>query len=350
MHLGLGTKNTHIIARYIGEKMRIGKKILSKAGVLLIAAFMVLSTSAVMADTAEKTPFTATESSAMISNQGNLPRDGEEIKYYNPDTLTHVIGLSGGTPPYYWYSAIRFTQDELAPYAGWDLTKVNVALSCDNGQTEVWAKLTIWGEGTATQPGSIVYEDDTLYFDASGFHIIEISTPIALDDHDEIWIGIEWEQTEEGAYIPFTDDGPAVDGKGDWCNLGSGWDELQDFDLDYNWGMGGIVEGAGKAELAIQNVEGPIGVKAEVKNIGEVAASNLEYTMTVTGGILGFINKTVPGSKPTLDPSAIESITSGLLLGFGNIVIEITANADNAVEVTETKTGFVLGILVIGIE
>ncbi len=330
--------------------MKIGKNILSKAGVLLIAAIFIASSSAVIADTEEKTPFVSVESSAIF---GDLPRDEEEIRYYDPDTLAHVIGLSGGTPPYYWYSAIRFTQDELAPYAGWDLTKVNVALSCDNGQTEVYAKLTIWGEGTATQPGSIIYEDDTLYYDVSGFHIIEISTPIALDDHDEIWIGIEWEQTEEGAFIPFTDEGPAVDGKGDWCNLGSGWDELQEFGdppLDYNWGMGGIVEGEGKAELQIINIKGPIGVNAEIKNAGEVDANNLEYTMTVTGGILKLINKTVPGSKTALAPGATEAIGSGLILGLGPITIEITANADNAAEVTVTKTAFVLGILVIGIK
>lgn len=90
--------------------MKIGKKILGKAGVLLIAAFFVVASSAVMADTEEKTPFVSVESSAIL---GNLPRAEEEIKYYNPDTLTHVIGLTG-TMPAYWYSAIRLTQDELA--------------------------------------------------------------------------------------------------------------------------------------------------------------------------------------------------------------------------------------------
>ena len=329
--------------------MKIGKKILSKAGVLLIAAFFVISSSAVIADTAEKTPFTATESSAMLGNLGNLPRDEEEISYYNPDTLQNVIGL---TQPAVWQSAIRLTQDELAPYAGWDLTKVIVALSCDNGQSEVWANLIIYGEGAPTWPGSIIHEETNLFYDTTGFHTIELNQSIALDDHNEIWISMEWDQTEI-AFIPYADEGPAVDGKGDWVCLGSSWSELQthgDPPLDYNFGMGGIVEGAGKAELAIQNVKGPIGVKAEVKNIGDVAASNLEYTMTVTGGILGLINKASDGTKTELAPGTTEPISSGLILGFGKIVIEITANADNAVEVTETKEGLVLGILVIGIK
>jgi len=114
--------------------------------------------------------------------------------------------------------------------------------------------------------------------------------------------------------------------------------------------MGGIVEGEGKAELQIINIKGPIGVNAEIKNAGEADASNLEYTTTVTGGILKLINKTVPGSTTVLASGAIEAIGSGLILGLGPITIEITANADNAAEVTVTKTAFVLGILVIGIK
>jgi len=326
--------------------MKIGKNIFGKAGVLLIAAIFIASSLTVMADTAAEKTFVSAESSAVL---GNLPRDQEEISYYDPNTLQNVIGL---TQPAVWESAIRLTQDELAPYAGWDLTKVNVALSCDNGQTEVWAKLIIYGEGMATYPGSIIYEKPDLYFDATGFHIIELNESIALDDHDEIWISMEWDQTEV-AFIPYADAGPAVDGKGDWVAIGGSWSELQthgDPPLDFNWGMGGIVEGEGKAELQIINIKGPIGVNAEVKNIGEADANNLEYTMTVTGGILGLINKSVPGSKTTLASGATEAIGSGLILGLGKIAIEITANADNAAEVTVTKEAFVLGILVIGIK
>ena len=202
----------------------MNKKIL--IGSIIAVAILVLSSLGVMAFTSEETSFASSESSAIL---GNLPRHEDEIHYYNPDTLTHTIGYSEGTPPYYWYSAVRFTQEEIAPYQGWDITKVKVALKCDYEQTEVWAKLTIWGEGTSTSPGSIIYEDDTLYFDETAFHIIELDTPIALDDHDEIWIGIEWEQTEEDARIAYADDGPAVDGKGDWVSMdgGASWQELQ---------------------------------------------------------------------------------------------------------------------------
>lgn len=212
--------------------------------------------------------------------------------------------------------------------------------------------MTIWEGGTATVPGSIIYEDNGLYFDATGFYEIELSSPIALDDHEQIWIGFEWEQTEIGAYIPFTDDGPAVAGKGDLVsqNGGASFATLSGYGLDYNWGMGAIVSGTGKAELAIQNVGGPIGVSADIKNIGEGPATDVEYSMDVTGGILSLINKSVPGTAAELLPNGVVSVKSGLIFGLGKITIEITANAANAVEVIETLEGTVIGPLVIGIK
>ena len=221
---------------------------------------------------------------------------------------------------------------------------MKVKVNCDSGMTEIWATLTIWGEGTSTQPGSIIYEDDTLYFDTTGFHIIELDTPIPLDEHNEIWIGIEWEQTEDDAGILYHDNGPSAPLKGCWVsqNYGTTWNELSEYGLDYNWAMGAIVEGE-KAELSIINVIGPIGVNAEVKNIGEVSAYNVEYTMIVTGGILGRIFRIVSETIPELAVGETEPISSGLLLGFGPITITFTADADNAYEDSISKTGFILG-------
>jgi len=320
-----------------------------KKGLVLgiIALFIVSSVSPMVIG--YETSFASSESSAVL---GNLPRPEDEIYYYNPDTLNHVLGLSGGTPPYYWYSAVRFTQDELAPYVDWPITKVIVALSCDNGQTEVWAKLTVWGEGTSTSPGNIIYEDDNLYFDETGFHIIEISTPIALDDHDEIWIGIEWEQTEEEAHIAFADDGPAVDGKGDWFSIdgGASWQELRDTGLDYNWGMGAIVGWSWPPFFNIRDVKGPIGVNAVVENVGEESANNLEWSITITGGILDLVNKHASGTKTELAMDETLPISSGLILGFGKIFIEIIADADNAYEVSKLYNAFILGPFVFGVK
>lgn len=325
--------------------MKIGKKILGKAGVLLIAAFMVLSASAAIADTSENTTLSVIENTFI----GSFPqgeRGEEEISYYDPDTLTGAVGIQGGTAPYYWKSAIRLTQDELAAYAGWDLISVVVAHSAEE-EPEHWGEIVIYGEGTSTSPGALV-TNESYYFDATGWFRVDLTTPVPIDDHDEIWVAVSWESWEPD-HCAYIDAGPAVDGKGDWIYLNGAWSEIQS-SIDSNWGMGAIVEGEGKAELQILNIKGPIGVNAEIKNAGDADANNLDWSMTVTGGILKLINKTVPGSKTTLASGATEAIGSGLILGLGPITIEITANADNAAEVTVTKTAFVLGILVIGIK
>jgi hypothetical protein len=327
------------------KNMKKTNKKLSEAVVLLITAVLITSMSAVVADTPENLNIYSVETNKVLVNS---PIGEVELSYYDPDTVQNVIGLSGGTPPYYWASGIRLTQDELSPYVGWEMTKVIFALSTDNGQTEVYGDLQIYGEGTATQPGSLIYEETDLFFDATGFYTIDLSESIALDDHDEIWITVMWEQTEEGAYIPYMDEGPAVAGKGDWAYYNSQWSELAGAGLDYNWAMGGIVEGT-NAELSIINVKGPIGVNAGIENIGEDTANNVEYTIDVTGGLLGLVNVSASGSIATIAVGAEEAISSGILIGFGSIDIVITASADNAVEKTATKSGFLLGILVIGI-
>jgi len=319
----------------------MNKKIL--IGSIIAVAILVLSSLGVIAYTSEETPFALSESSVVI---GNLPRVEEEIHYYNPDTLIHVIGLQEGELPCYWSSAIRLTQDELAPWAGWELVKVLVFLSCNNGQSEVWANLTIYGEGTPTKPGEIIYQDTGLYFNKTNYYKILLDEPISISEHNEIWIAMTWKQTEEGACIAIADDGPAVDGKGDWVAIGGSWSELQNhggLPLDYNWGMGAIVSIGGKTELSIINIKGPIGVNAEVKNIGENDANNLEYTMTVTGGILGMINKTVSDTITELAPDETIPIYSGFIFGLGPITINVTAKADNAYEDSITKTGFIIG-------
>jgi len=62
------------------------------------------------------------------------------------------------------------------------------------------------------------------------------------------------------------------------------------------------------------------------------------------------INKNNTGTIAELAIGAEESLSSGLIFGFGSIDIEISASADNADPVSKTKTAFVLGPFVLKIE
>ena len=325
------------------------KKIL-KAGVVLFIAvlFVGMSTTAIGA-TPEKATFVSIKKTATLSAP---PRDEMELKYYLEENLDQVIGISGGSgAPYVWKSAIRLTQMEMAAYMDWTLTKVNVAFSNDDGCPPMEVRIYIYDKGTATKPGAKIVNDTTFTLDTSAVTTIPLVTPVNLSGHEELWVAVQWTQTVEAVHYAWMDtvSGPAIDGKGDWIYLNNVWSQTQP-SIDGNWGIGAIVEGAGLAELAIGNIKGPVGIKADVQNIGANDATNIQWTIHVTGGILKKVNATGTGTAPSLLAGASTLASVGMFIGFGKISIVITAKAQNANEVSATKSGFLLGPLVVGIK
>ena len=331
------------------------KKIL-KAGVVLFIAVLFVATSATaIGKTPEKTTFTSTKQTATLFGPS---RDEVELKYYNEENLTQVIGIQGGTGPYIWKTAIKLTQMEMGTYTDWNLTKVNVAMSADNGCPSIDVRIYIYDKGTATKPGVKIVNDTTYTLDTTGVTTIPLVTAVPLNGHEELWVAVQWTQYEPGpgvyyAWLDTLTTGGAVDGKGDWYYLNNVWGEIQTGGADYdgNWGIGAIVEGEGGiAELSVLNIKGPIGIKADVQNIGEKDASNLEWSIVVTGGLLGRVNATATGTAVTLAAGATAPMSLEMFFGFGKISIVITASASNAVEVSATKSAFLLGPFVVGIK
>jgi len=322
---------------------------------MCIAVLFVGTSAAAIGSMPEKLSLTSTKKT---TNFFEPLRDETELKYYMEEGLSNVIGIQGGTGPYIWKSGIRLTQDEMAAYTDWTITDVNVAFSMDNGLTlPMDIRIYIYDKGTTpTRPGAIIVNDTTATLDITGVIRVPLVTPVDLAGHDELWVAVEWTQYDPGpgVYYAWMDTltGPAVDGKGDWIYLNSAWSETQTFgpDFDGNWGIGAIIEGAGLAELSIGNIKGPIGIKADLSNIGTNVANSVQWSISVTGGILGMINKTGTGTAATLNAGATTPMSVGMILGFGKISIVITADAQNANAVSAVKSAFVLGPLVIGIK
>jgi hypothetical protein len=91
--------------------------------------------------------------------------------------------------------------------------------------------------------------------------------------------------------------------------------------------------------LQIGSVTGGLGVKAVISNNGTLAASNVLWEITITGGILGRINKVINGTVATLNIGAQESIASGLFFGFGAVAIHITVTCSEGSSDDETRDG-----------
>ena len=101
-------------------------------------------------------------------------------------------------------------------------------------------------------------------------------------------------------------------------------------------------------ELAIEFVPSGISLSVIVKNIGdEFDAINVNWSLNITGGILGLINKYIEGDAEILAAGDELEISLPLLIGFGPLKIVATASAVNADEVTEIWEGFIIFIFIV---
>ncbi len=94
-----------------------------------------------------------------------------------------------------------------------------------------------------------------------------------------------------------------------------------------------------KPLLNIHNITSGFGINARVKNIGYAAATQIEWDITVTGGILGRINKTATGTISTLAIDAEAEIILSRFFGLGTIFITVSARCAEGIQKTKEIEG-----------
>ncbi len=98
--------------------------------------------------------------------------------------------------------------------------------------------------------------------------------------------------------------------------------------------------------LEITNISGGLGVTAQITNIGDENARDVNATIVITGGLFGFINISSTSESAVLNPE--DSMQAkAMLFRFGKILITVTADASNADQVTKHATGFLIGPFVL---
>jgi len=238
-------------------------KKMKEASVLLIAAFMILSTVAI-ADTNESPEL-------MLAGEDS---QSQQTNTFDPDwihfddgTNVNAIGLTaGGT--FEW--GIRITPTELAGYDAWEITTVKWHHGmAGNPQPSHSGTIKIYDAGTSTKPGSLITSEPYTTAASSDWEETTLSNPALIDASKDIWVTIQVTHAA-GQYPAGVGPGPVVAGKGGWITLdGTTWEQLGiDIpSLNYNWNVWAEVKEPSEPPEKPQTPDGPaegmVGVEYE---------------------------------------------------------------------------------------
>jgi hypothetical protein len=104
----------------------------------------------------------------------------------------------------------------------------------------------------------------------------------------------------------------------------------------------------GAPNLTIENFKGGFGISAVVKNIGNATATNISWSIDLTGKMI-FFGSHSTGNTPSLAPGDIAKIKTGLILGFGKIYINATATCAEGSTYSEEGTAIMLLFFAVGV-
>ena len=188
----------------------------------------------------------------------------------------------------------------------------------------------------STVADSALYPEITMSFDGSTFvcsYVKDGAVYIKISEDG----GATWEyetqmedcevESEYGAHAL----GKALNG------VFAVWEDNRSSDIDIYFGETLAVK---LPELDIISIEGGLGVTATIKNTGDVTATNVTWTLIVKGGLLGFIDKTIWDTIPSLAVGNESGpLKTGIFFGLGKIVIEATVTCDEGSYATKTANG-----------
>jgi hypothetical protein len=161
------------------------------------------------------------------------PADGEWLQWDAGVNNGNAIGLTnGGT----FSVASRWMPADLTNYSGFYLQKINFF---PNDAAATYT-IKVWtGPNGSTQ----VYSQAVTSFMVEQWNEVILTTPVQINAATDFWFGYE---TTHGAgtFPAGTDDGPAIQNKGDMILTGGSWASLYVLtggSLNYNWNLAGWV-------------------------------------------------------------------------------------------------------------
>jgi hypothetical protein len=151
--------------------------------------------------------------------------------HYDGDNYGSIGLVAGGE----FEAAIRLTPEELLAYHGYYL--IGVLHYYDTG--DELGLVNVYNQGTPTSPGALI-TSQVYVAESENWNYNELFSPLRIEGSQEMWIGITCPH-EVGNYPMGHDEGPATPGKGDWAKNNGLWDEMANFNMNYNWNIRAIV-------------------------------------------------------------------------------------------------------------
>jgi len=138
-----------------------------------------------------------------------------------------------------WRAAARFTSAQTAPLAGGMLTEVEFYISA----VPTGCKIEVYGPGTATTPGALLYSADVIgSVQSLAWNTHALQSPVTVPNGD-LWIAVEFDHATT-QHVIGCDPGPRVaDGDWLWSSLDGNWATFANrYAGDVNWNIRGTVE------------------------------------------------------------------------------------------------------------
>lgn len=163
-------------------------------------------------------------------------------------------------------------------------------------------------------------------------------------ENEQVYYMFDWGDTTFSDWVGPYDSGDEGNAEHTYTSIGT-------FNIlvkakDSNGGESGwsaahpIAISEGTASIQIQTITGGLfKVKTSIKNTGTLTATDIDWSITLTGG--AFIGKETTGNIASLTAGASQAISSKLILGFGKTVVTVTATGAESSD-TKEQNGTVL--------
>ena len=320
------------------------KHIQNEAIVLFTVVAMIIASTAAVANTEkflDENDFNSKEV-WLGNNPSESTVRGEDLIFFTDD-LSTVYGTSA--PP--WWMAIRLDAAELTPYDGWEIVEsawyhysYNQSIPTHDYDIRIY-------EGNSTHWQTMIVNETDTATNPDGWANHTFTNSYTIDASKNIYIVAKVFVADASLYLDYclpynANASHYIANKTALYHTGSGGqnDSSQFGDLGYvasnpgAWWFG-VKVFSPSPELSV-DVKGGIGLTATITNDGDAAATNVEATFTISGGLMLLPS----GGTKTVAVGDIAINGSGeakcFVLGIGAPTVTVDVTCDEGVTASAT--------------